>query len=109
MAAALDALGVSAVWSAPLALGAGVIEMRHGQFPAPAPATVALLNGAQVTGTAAAGETVTPTGAALLHAAGCRYGPCRRCGWPQRYGAGARDVPGRADVLPALLGEPAGN
>ena len=38
VAAALHALRVSAVWSAPLALGTGVIEMRHGLFPAPAPA-----------------------------------------------------------------------
>ena len=108
VAAALDALGVSAVWSAPLALGAGVIEMRHGQFPAPAPATVALLDGAAVTGSAGgAAETVTPTGAALLRAAGCRYGPMpamRVAG--SGYGAGARNVPGRPNVLPALLGEP---
>ncbi len=112
VAAALGALGVSAVWSAPLTLGAGVIEMRHGQFPAPAPATVALLDGVAVTGAPAGpaagpAETVTPTGAALLRAAGCRYGPLpamRVAG--SGYGAGARDVPGRPNVLPALLGEP---
>jgi hypothetical protein len=107
VAAALDALGVSAIWSAPLALGAGIISMHHGQFPAPAPATVALLDGASVTGTSATGETVTPTGAALLHAAGCRYGPMpamRVAG--SGYGAGSRDVPDRPNVLPALLGEP---
>jgi uncharacterized protein (DUF111 family) len=94
VAAALDALEVSAVWSAPLTLGAGVIEMRHGQFPAPAPATVALLDGAAVTGTltgsaAGAAETVTPTGAALLRAAGCRYGPMRS--GADGYGRGHRD------------------
>jgi len=112
VAAALHALRVTAVWSAPLALGSGVIEIRHGQFPAPAPATVALLEGAQVTGIGAAagsgaGETVTPTGAALLRAAGCRYGPMpamRVTG--SGYGAGGREVPGRPNVLPALLGEP---
>jgi uncharacterized protein (TIGR00299 family) protein len=112
VAAALHALRVTAVWSAPLALGSGVIEIRHGQFPAPAPATVALLEGAQVTGIGAAagagaGETVTPTGAALLRAAGCRYGPMpamRVTG--SGYGAGGRDVPGRPNVLAALLGEP---
>ncbi len=112
VAAALDALGVSAIWSAPLTLGAGVIDMHHGQFPAPAPATVALLDGAAVTGTltglaGGSAETVTPTGAALLHAAGCRYGPVpamRVVG--SGYGAGARDVPERPNVLPALLGEP---
>jgi hypothetical protein len=107
VAAALDALAVTEIWSAPLALGAGVIGMRHGQFPAPAPATVALLAGAAVTGTSTPGETVTPTGAALLHAAGCRYGPMpamRVAG--SGYGAGSRDVPGRPNVLPVLLGEP---
>lgn len=111
-AAALHTLRVSEVWSAPLALGAGVIAMSHGQYPAPAPATVALLEGAQVAGIgpaggAPAGETVTPTGAALLRAAGCRYGPLpamRVTG--SGYGAGARDVPGRPNVLPVLLGEP---
>jgi pyridinium-3,5-bisthiocarboxylic acid mononucleotide nickel chelatase len=131
--AALHALGVSAVWSAPLGLGAGVVDMAHGRFPAPAPATVALLEGAQVTGITGAqapaspgstqvppggpaatkmawplaGETVTPTGAALLRAMGCRYGPMpalRLAG--SGYGAGARDVPGRPNVLPVLLGEP---
>lgn len=110
VAAALDALGVRAVWSAPLALGAGVIEMRHGQFPAPAPATVALLDGAQVTGVAGVAETVTPTGAALLRAAGCQYGPMpAMLVAGSGYGAGARDVPGRPNVLPALLGEPLGD
>ena len=112
VAAALHALRVKAVWSAPLALGAGVIEMRHGQFPAPAPATVAFLEGAQVTGLhptggATAAETVTPTGAALLRAAGCRYGPMPAMRVAASgYGAGARDVPGRPNVLPALLGAP---
>jgi pyridinium-3,5-bisthiocarboxylic acid mononucleotide nickel chelatase len=132
--AALHALGVSAVWSAPLGLGAGVVDMAHGQFPAPAPATVALLEGAQVTGipgtrppaspagstdgtssdSAArkmawplAGETVTPTGAALLRAMGCRYGPMPAFRLTASgYGAGGRDVPGRPNVLPVLLGEP---
>jgi hypothetical protein len=51
---------------------------------------------------------VTPTGAALLRALGCRYGPMP----PMRvigsgYGAGSRDTPGRPNVLPAILGEPA--
>ena len=84
VAAALHALRVSAVWSAPLALGAGVIEMRHGQFPAPAPATLALLEGAQVSrdrrGRAGAGETVTPDG----------RGAAARGGLPVR--ADARDA-----------------
>ena len=112
VAAALHALRVTAVWSAPLALGSGVIEMRHGHFPAPAPATVALLEGAQVTGTpTGAGETVTPTGAALLRAAGLpvragardagdrqrvRCGRPGRAGTAQRAARPARRAPGRS-------------
>ena len=118
VAAALDALGVSAVWSAPLTLGAGVIEMRHGQFPAPAPATVALLDGAAVTG------TLTGLGGGRRRRSRRRArrccarpaagtGPCPRCGWPaagtgrahgtcraaQRAACPARRAAGRSGAL----------
>ncbi|WP_256979482.1 nickel insertion protein, partial [Streptomyces sp. NRRL B-24085] len=73
--AALHALGVTEVVSSPLPLGRGRIDAAHGLLPCPAPATLALLTGAQVTGTDLPGETVTPTGAALLRACGARYGP----------------------------------
>jgi pyridinium-3,5-bisthiocarboxylic acid mononucleotide nickel chelatase len=111
VAAALELLGVTEVHCGPLALGAGTVDTRHGVLPVPAPATAALLAGAgaAVTG-AGAGETVTPTGAALLVAAGARFGPVppmtlRGVG----YGAGGRDPADRANVLQALLGEPAGS
>lgn len=107
VAAAVCALGVTAVWSAPLALGSGSITMAHGRYPAPAPGTLALLAGAEATGLGLVGETVTPTGAALLRALGCRYGPLPAMRLAASgYGAGSRDVPGQANVLPALLGEP---
>ncbi|MGH3217593.1 MAG: nickel pincer cofactor biosynthesis protein LarC [Streptosporangiaceae bacterium] len=108
VAAAVYALGVTAVWSAPLALGSGSVTMAHGRYPAPAPGTLALLAGADVTGLGPAGETVTPTGAALLRALGCRYGPLPVMRLAASgHGAGSRDVPDQANVLPALLGEPA--
>jgi hypothetical protein len=111
VAAALKLLGVTEVHCGPLALGSGTVATRHGVLPVPAPATAALLAraGATVTG-AGVGETVTPTGAALLVAAGARFGPVpamalRGVG----YGAGGRDPADRANVLQALLGEPAGS
>jgi hypothetical protein len=111
VAAALDLLGVTEVHCGPLALGAGTVATRHGVLPVPAPATAALLAqaGAPVVGVGE-GETVTPTGAALLVAAGVRFGPLpamtlRGVG----YGAGGRDPAGRANVLQALLGEAAGS
>jgi uncharacterized protein (TIGR00299 family) protein len=110
VAAALHLLGVRAVHCGPLPIGAGTVESAHGTLPLPAPATAALLAraGAQVTGRTDGGETVTPTGIALLHAAGAVFGPVpgmtvRAAG----YGAGGRDDPARPNVLQALLGEPA--
>jgi uncharacterized protein (TIGR00299 family) protein len=105
VAAALHLLGVTEVHSAALRIGTGEVRTRHGLLPVPAPATVALLRGMAVAGCDVAGETVTPTGAALLAAVGCRFGEMppmtvRGTG----YGAGTRDVAGRPNVLPATLG-----
>ncbi|MFC5234783.1 nickel pincer cofactor biosynthesis protein LarC [Pseudonocardia zijingensis] len=111
VAAALELLDVAEVHCGPLTLGSGTVATRHGVLPVPAPATAALLAraGAPVVG-AGEGETVTPTGAALLVAAGTRFGPLpamalRGVG----YGAGGRDPADRANVLPALLGEAPGS
>ncbi len=112
VAAALHALDVTELWSAPLALGAGQTDSAHGRLPVPAPATLALLAGVPVVGSDTGMETVTPTGAALLRAAGCRYGPVPAMTvLATGYGAGSRDTPGRPNVLPAVLGtapDPAG-
>jgi pyridinium-3,5-bisthiocarboxylic acid mononucleotide nickel chelatase len=104
-AAALHALNVTSVHSAPLPLGIGQVRTRHGVLPSPAPATLSLLQGAMVTGTGLPGETVTPTAAALLRAAGTRYGPppvmtLARTG----YGAGSRQLPDRPNVASVTLG-----
>lgn len=108
VAAALDALGITEVWSAPIGLGAGRVGAAHGTLPAPAPATLALLAGAPVRGLPLAAETVTPTGAALLRACHARYEPLPpltlvRTG----YGAGTRDPADVANLLPASLLRPA--
>ena len=105
VAAGLHALGVTQVWSAPVALGSGVVDSAHGRLPVPAPATMALLAGAHVTGLGPVGETVTPTGAALLLAMGCQYGPMPAMRIiATGYGAGTRQTPGYPNVLPAVLG-----
>ena len=108
VAAALHLLDVGAVHCGPLPIGTGTVESAHGTLPLPAPATAALLAraGAQVAGRTDRGETVTPTGIALLDAAGAVFGPVpamtvRAAG----YGAGGRDDPARPNVLQALLGE----
>jgi len=57
-----------------LRLGCAQTTSAHGMLPVPAPATLALLAGVPVVGVPGGSETVTPTGAALLAALGCRYG-----------------------------------
>jgi len=109
VAAAAHALGVRSVWSAPLRLGHGQTMSAHGMLPVPAPATLALLAGVPVVGVPGGSETVTPTGAALLAALGCRYGEIPAMTLARTgYGAGSRDTPERPNVLTALLGSPAG-
>jgi uncharacterized protein (TIGR00299 family) protein len=104
-AAAMHALGVTEVVSAPLPLGTGSVTTAHGPLPCPAPATLALLRGAAVTGTDLTGETVTPTAAALLTALGATYGPPPPMTLHQSgYGAGTRRLPDRPNVARVTLG-----
>lgn len=62
----------------PLPIADGHIHCTHGVIPSPAPAVQALLVGIPVRPFGAEGETVTPTGIALLKAFGAEFGP-----WPQ--------------------------
>ena len=64
----LDRLGVEKIYVSALPLGGGFVETAHGRLPVPAPATAELLKGLAVHGSCAAGERVTPTGAAILAA-----------------------------------------
>lgn len=106
--AALHLLGIDEIHCGPVRVGEGTVAAAHGELPLPAPATAALLARihAPVAPSGTAGETVTPTGAALLLAADARFGPV-----PPMVlhgsgrGAGGRDPAGRPNVLPALLGE----
>ena len=103
---ALESLGVGSVRSGPVALGTGTVRGSHGLLPNPAPAVVELLVGAPVRGAAREEELTTPTGAALLAALAESFGPLpsmkiRSSG----YGAGSRDLDGRANVLQVVIGD----
>lgn len=58
----------------PLPVCDGVIRCQHGLMVSPAPAVLKLLSGVPVVSLASRGETVTPTGLALLKAAGAEFG-----------------------------------
>lgn len=104
---ALEMLGVTSVSCSPLTVGSGVIPCAHGTLPAPAPATVAILQkrGAPFRQADVQAELLTPTGAALLATLVDSFGACpaMRCD-RIGYGAGSREIPGRPNVLRALLG-----
>ncbi|GAB2744989.1 LarC family nickel insertion protein [Kitasatospora kifunensis] len=107
VAAALHALDVTELVCAPLPLGTGRVRSAHGVLPCPAPATMELLAGAAVTGTDLPGETVTPTGAALLRAAGARFGPLPpMTPVATGYGVGTRILTDRPNVVAVTLGRP---
>src|SRR6266545_2483667 len=101
-----ERLGVTAVYTWPVAVGSGWVEAAHGRLPVPAPATAILLEGLDVaSGGPVEGEATTPTGAALLRvlAAGPPPGQWRlvQSGW----GAGERDPRHYPNALRLLLAE----
>jgi uncharacterized protein (DUF111 family) len=70
-------LGSPQVVCSPLPVSDGVVHCDHGMLATPAPAVLQMLEGVPVYGIEGAGETVTPTALALLHALGTQFGP-----WP---------------------------
>ena len=100
----LHLLGVERVVVSPFPLAHGRITIAHGDFPLPAPATLALLQGAPVVGVEGERETVTPTAAAILTTIANAYGHLPRM-TPHTvgYGAGTRDDP-TPNVLRVILG-----
>jgi uncharacterized protein (TIGR00299 family) protein len=101
------------VVASPPALGSGFVDTEHGRLSVPAPAVLSLLAGLPTAGDAPlpsgepSGELTTPTGAALVaHYAGEFGGlPAGRIELTG-YGAGRREVPGRPNVLRAVLVDP---
>src|SRR6185503_13607991 len=75
---ALETLGVDDVVCSPLPVGRGFVRAAHGRLPLPAPATLALLEGAPLYGVEIEMELVTPTGAALVASLAESYGPIPR-------------------------------
>ncbi len=91
----------------PLPLGRGFVDCAHGRLPLPAPAVVNLLAGVPVTAfTGGEGETVTPTGAALLTALADGFGPLPAMRLlASGTGCGSRPPQGGPNVVRLLLGE----
>jgi uncharacterized protein (TIGR00299 family) protein len=103
---AMEWFGIEDVLASPLNVGGGTVDIAHGRYPVPAPATARLLTGVPIYGGGPDVELVTPTGALLVSAYARGYGALPlmtidRVG----YGAGRRDFPRQANVLRILIGE----
>jgi pyridinium-3,5-bisthiocarboxylic acid mononucleotide nickel chelatase len=103
---AMEWLGIEEIVASPLNVGGGTVEIAHGTFPVPAPATARLLAGVPIYSSGPQVELTTPTGALLVSGYAKRYGPApsmaiRRIG----YGAGTRDFPTVPNLVRVLIGD----
>lgn len=102
----LDLLGVQEVFCSPMPISHGVVKCAHGLLPVPAPATLELLTGVPVREIDVEGETLTPTGAAVLATLGHRFGPMPEMTLEKvGYGAGTRNWPTLPNLLRVCIGE----
>jgi hypothetical protein len=98
-------LGIDAFHFSPIPLGRGMARSQHGPLPMPGPATLELLRGLPAKGIDIDGETVTPTGAALVSTLGQTFGvqptmTIEKIG----YGAGQKDFIDRPNLFRLVLG-----
>ncbi|MGE5304198.1 MAG: nickel pincer cofactor biosynthesis protein LarC [Alphaproteobacteria bacterium] len=87
-------------------LGRGIVQTAHGRLPIPGPATLELLTDLPVEWTRLEGETVTPTGAAIIASLGSSFGAqtgmtVAKIG----YGAGTKEWPDRPNLFRLVLGQ----
>jgi len=100
-----EALQVERIYFSSLVDGHGTFRSSHGEYPLPGPATLEILRGIPIRQADIPFELITPTGAAIVaefhHAVGVL--PEMR---PAKigYGLGTRNLPGRPNVLRAILG-----
>ena len=101
----LDELGVERVVSSPLPFARGLVEAAHGVLPLPAPATLGLLQGAELVGVDTVAELVTPTGAAIAATVVDAWGALPpltlEC---VGYGAGTKELTDRPNIVRVVLG-----
>jgi uncharacterized protein (TIGR00299 family) protein len=87
-----------------LATGHGTVNTEHGVMPVPAPATAEMMKGFQTRALPVEGETLTPTGCAILTALGVQRSPAFGGAVAGiGYGAGTKSLPGFPNMLRAML------
>ncbi len=103
---ALDQLAVNEIVCSSLPMGSGTVDCAHGTMPLPAPAVAAMLPGVPVHPAGVEGETVTPTGAALVTTFSNCFGPMPAMTIESvGIGGGTIERTGLPNVLRAFVGE----
>lgn len=105
---ALESMGKPQVRASVVVEGTGFVHCAHGKFPVPTMATLSILGeaGIALTQCDLPYELVTPTGAALLAEFSQSFGLMKGLVAEKvGYGLGGRDIPGRPNVLRAVLGQ----
>jgi pyridinium-3,5-bisthiocarboxylic acid mononucleotide nickel chelatase len=93
-------LGYDEFRTRPVAIGSGSVDIEHGRYPVPAPATLLILEGIPLTGGELEGECTTPTGAAVVATlTGGLAAPVDFVLGRSGFGAGTRNPEGRPNVL----------
>ena len=107
MAAAIGVreLGIDGLHFSRIPLGRGVTRSQHGPMPVPGPATLELLKGLPTFGIDLEGETVTPTGAAIVSTLGKSFGDqpsmtVEKVG----YGTGQKEFTQRPNLFRLIIG-----
>jgi pyridinium-3,5-bisthiocarboxylic acid mononucleotide nickel chelatase len=101
----LDDLEVERVACSPLPFARGFTRAAHGVLPLPAPATLGLLEGAELAGVETEAELVTPTGAAIAATVVDEWGSLPPLTLELvGYGAGTKDLADRPNVVRVVLG-----
>lgn len=107
VALALEQLDIGEIVCSPLPIGHGTVSSAHGVLPLPAPATLEILRDAPIFGVDVEGETVTPTGAALVKSLSSRFGAMPSMALSViGVGSGRADWRTVPNVVRALLGTP---
>ena len=102
----MEWFGITDIVASPVNVGGGTVQIVHGTFPVPAPATLRLLAGVPIYSTGIQAELVTPTGALLVSDYAKSFGPMPAMTIGQvGYGAGTRDLGEVPNVLRVVIGE----
>ena len=107
---ALDRIAVEEIVCSSLPMGSGTVDCAHGAMPLPVPAVAAMLPGVPVHPAGVEGETVTPTGAALVTSFAGSFGSMPAMTVETvGIGAGSIERSGMPNVLRAFVGELVGS